>query len=86
MQPHVDEYLLPMAERNAYRIIPLGLFLGSPTPEHYRPLADGLTYRYFHPVRKQSWWQGANCHLAAAVAAGSQDAGRPEAAVDAGGF
>ena len=62
---HVDEYLLPMAERNAYRILPLGLFLGSPTPEHYRPLAGGLTYRYFHPVRKQFWWQGANCHLAA---------------------
>ena len=33
VQLHVDEYLLPMAERNAYRIIPLALFLGSPTPE-----------------------------------------------------
>jgi len=29
------------------------------------PLAGRLTYRYFHPVRKQFWWQGANCHLAA---------------------
>jgi hypothetical protein len=61
---HADEYLLPMASRNAYRIIPLGLFLGSPTPEKYRPLAGNLTYRYFHPVRKQFWWQGANCHYA----------------------
>jgi hypothetical protein len=61
---HIDEYLTPMAGRNAYRIIPLGLFLGSPTPETYRQLAGGLTYRYFHPVRKQFWWQGANCHLA----------------------
>ena len=40
------------------------MFLGSPTPETYRPLAGELTYRYFHPVRKQFWWQGANCHLA----------------------
>ena len=61
---HMDEYLLPMAERNAYRIIPLGLFMESPTPETYRPLDGKLTYRYFHPVRKQFWWQGANCHLA----------------------
>jgi len=62
---HADEYLLPMAARNAYGIIPLGVYLGSPTSEMYRPLAGRLTYRYFHPVRKQFWWQGANCHLAA---------------------
>jgi len=61
---YLDEYALPMSERNAYRIIPLGMFIGSPTPETYRPLAGKLTYRYFHPVRKQFWWQGANCHLA----------------------
>jgi Glycosyl hydrolase family 9 len=61
---HVEECLLPMSGRNAYHIIPLGMFLGSPTPETYRPLAGELTYRYFHPVRKQFWWQGANCHLA----------------------
>ena len=60
---HLDEYVLPMSQRNAYRIIPLGMFIGSPTPETYRPLAGNLTYRYFHPVRKQFWWQGANCHL-----------------------
>jgi hypothetical protein len=61
---HLDEYVLPMSERNAYRLIPLGMFIGSPTPETYRPLAGKLTYRYFHPTRKQFWWQGANCHLA----------------------
>ena len=62
---HADEYLVPMSSRNSYRIIPLGMFLGSPTPEKYRPLAGNLAYRYFHPVRKQFWWQGANCHYAA---------------------
>jgi hypothetical protein len=61
---YLDEYVLPMSARNAYRIMPLGVFIGSPTPETYRPLAGRLTYRYFHPVRKQFWWQGANCHLA----------------------
>jgi len=63
VQLHADEYLLPMAQRNAYRIIPLGLFRGTPTPEAYRPLAGNLTYRYFMPVRKQFWWQGVNSHL-----------------------
>src|SRR5256885_830777 len=52
-----------MSERNAYRVIPLGVYIGSPTPETYRPLAGRLTYRYFHPVRKQFWWQGHNCHF-----------------------
>ncbi|MGA2631791.1 MAG: glycoside hydrolase family 9 protein [Terriglobia bacterium] len=60
---YLDEYVLPMSARNAYRIMPLGMFIGSPTPETYRPLAGRLTYRYFHPARKQFWWQGANCHL-----------------------
>src|SRR5271157_270842 len=60
---HLDEYLLPMAERNSYRIIPLSLFQGSPTPETYRSLAGNLTYRYFMPTRKGFWWQGTNSHL-----------------------
>jgi hypothetical protein len=60
---HLDEYLLPMAQRNAYLIIPLGLFPGSPTPEAYRPLAGGLSYRYFMPTRQGFWWQGTNSHL-----------------------
>ncbi len=60
---HLDEYVLPMSERNAFRLIPSGLYLGQPTPETYRPLAGELTYRYFMPVRKQFWWQGINSHL-----------------------
>ena len=62
---HADEYLLTMSSRNAYRIIPLGMALGSPTPEKYRPLAGKLNYRYFYPTRHGFWWQGANCHYAA---------------------
>jgi hypothetical protein len=60
---HLDEYVLPLSSRNAYRVIPFGTFLGSPTPEYYRPLAGNLTYRYFMPVRKQFWWLGMTSHL-----------------------
>jgi hypothetical protein len=60
---HLDEYAIPMSERNAYRIIPSGLFVGRPTMDTYRPLAGQLTYRYFMPVRKEFWWQGINSHL-----------------------
>jgi hypothetical protein len=62
---HLEEYLFPMAQRNAYRIIPLGLFLGKqpehlsgewsvepPTPENYRIIDGLLLYRYFMPTRK----------------------------------
>jgi hypothetical protein len=73
---HLDEYLFPMSERNAYRIIPLGLFLGkppehprgetdfeAPTPEDYRVVDGLLLYRYFMPTRKGFWWLGVNSHL-----------------------
>lgn len=60
---HADEYLVPMSERNAYRLIPVGLYIGSPTPETYRPLAGDLTYRYFMPVRERYWWLGTSSHL-----------------------
>jgi hypothetical protein len=60
---HLDEYAIPMSERNPYRIIPSGLFVGRPTTDTYRPLAGQLTYRYFMPVRKQFWWLGINSHL-----------------------
>ncbi len=60
---YLDEYLIPISQRNPYGIIPSGLFVGQPTPETYRPLAGQLTYRYFMPVRKQFWWQGINSHL-----------------------
>jgi len=60
---HLDEYVLPLTARSAFRIVPYGIFLGSPTPEHYRPLSGELTYRYFMPVRKQWWWLGTTAHL-----------------------
>lgn len=61
---YVDGYVVPLTSHSAYRILPAGIYIGSPTAELYRPLAGRLTYRYFLPVRKQFWWQGANCHLA----------------------
>jgi hypothetical protein len=63
VQMHVDEYLLPLAERNAYRMIPVGLYIGEPTPETYRPLSGNLTYRYFMPAREFYWWVGTTGHL-----------------------
>lgn len=89
---YADDYLQPLTERNAYRIVPTGLYYGTPTPETYRPLAGHLTYRYFLPARKQFWWQGANCHLAAHALLlgrlaeiqtfeGKEEAGRPYGAL-----
>ncbi|HPT25740.1 MAG TPA: glycoside hydrolase family 9 protein [Bryobacteraceae bacterium] len=60
---YLDEYVTPLSERSAFRIIPFGVFHGSPTPESYRPLDGELTYRYFLPVRKQFWWLGTTSHL-----------------------
>ncbi len=51
---HLDEYVVPMTSRNAYRIMPLGLFKGSPSPERYHPLGGEFTYRYFMPVARGS--------------------------------
>ena len=63
LRMYLDEYVLPMAGRSAYRIIPYGVFHGAPTAERYRPLAGELTYRFFMPVRQQSWWIGTTSHL-----------------------
>ena len=82
---YLDAYVRPQCARNAYAILPAGLYRGAPSPEHYRSLAGELTYRYFLPTRKQFWWQGGNCHLAAhaellgraaAVSAAAGDAAR----------
>jgi hypothetical protein len=59
----LEEYVLPMSARSPYRIVPYGLFMGSPTAEHYRPLAGELTYRYFMPVMKEFWWVGNSSHV-----------------------
>ena len=63
VEMHIREYVMPMCALSAYGITPFGIFRGSPTPEHYRPLAGDLTYRYFMPARKGFWWQGLNAHL-----------------------
>ncbi len=63
VQMHLDEYVLPLSEKNAFRIVPYGIFQKSPTPERYRLLAGELTYRYFLPARKQFWWLGITSHL-----------------------
>jgi hypothetical protein len=60
---HLDEYVIPMAERSSYRIVPVGVYLGEPTQETYRPIAGRLTYRFFMPVREKYWWLGTSSHL-----------------------
>jgi len=60
---HLEEYVRPMAAHSPFDIMPFGVFNGTPTRETYRPLAGELTYRYFMPVRKQSWWLGTTSHL-----------------------
>ncbi|MGI9072297.1 MAG: glycoside hydrolase family 9 protein [Bryobacteraceae bacterium] len=63
LQMHLDEYVLALTKRSTYGIVPYGIFYKTPTPETYRPLAGDLTYRYFMPTRKESWWLGVNSHL-----------------------
>jgi hypothetical protein len=61
---YIEGYVAPLCHRSAYGVMPFGVFRGSPTTEHYRPLTRDLTYRFFMPVRKQFWWLGVNSHLA----------------------
>ena len=77
---YIDSYLTPMCERSAYRLVPFGVYKGTPTDEHYRPLTGDWTYRFFMPVRKQFWWQGLNAHLfshALLLATAARDFGEP---------
>jgi len=78
---HAEDYVLPMTSRSPYRIMPFGVFYGAPTEEKYRPLAGELTYRYFLPTRKRSWWLGTSSVLgsyAALLANASRVFGKPE--------
>jgi hypothetical protein len=78
---YLDEYVIPMSARSAYSVMPLGLFLGSPTQETYRPLEGELTYRYFMPTRQRSWWLGVTSHLeshAALLATAAKALRKPE--------
>jgi len=63
VQIYLEDFVLPSTSKNAFRIVPFGLFKGSPTKEKYRNLEGELTYRYFIPVRKQFWWVGNSSHL-----------------------
>lgn len=65
---YVEEYVVPMTSRSPYRIMPFGVFYGTPSPEKYRPLAGEMTYRYFLPTRKQFWWLGTTSVLASHAA------------------
>ncbi len=61
---YLDGYLVPMAAKSAYSVLPYGLFLQSPTTDLYRPLGGGYTYRFFMPVKDTSrLWAGLNSHL-----------------------
>lgn len=64
VRTYIEHYAIPMCSRSAYGFMPFGLYRGSPTADHYRPVAGDITYRFFMPVRKQFWWQGLNAHLA----------------------
>ena len=78
---YLDEYVVPMAARSAYGILPLGLFFGAATQETYRPLEGELTYRYFMPTRQRSWWLGTTSHLeshAVLLAAAAKAFRKPE--------
>lgn len=65
VRQHLDECVLPMCSHSAYRIMPVGLFFGSPAQELYRPLAGDLTYRYFKPTADKLWASGCTSHLEA---------------------
>jgi hypothetical protein len=65
MRMHLEEFVLPLCARSVYGIMPSGLFMGTPTKDHYRPLAGDLTYRYFMPAAESDSWQGLTAHLEA---------------------
>ncbi|MCC7496872.1 MAG: glycoside hydrolase family 9 protein [Bryobacterales bacterium] len=67
---HLDGYVLPMAARSPYGIVPFGIFHGTPSAELYRPLAGELTYRFFMPVQRGDWWIGSTSHLESYALAG----------------
>lgn len=60
---HLEKHVTPLVARSAYGVMPYGVFKGTPTPEFYRPLHGELTYRFFMPCRKISWWLGLNAHV-----------------------
>jgi hypothetical protein len=86
---YADEFLLPLSVLSPFGVLPYGVFLRPPTHDVYRPLAGGLTYRFFYPVRtpldqpdaEAHWWLGPTAHVlghAAALLAGGRRFHRPE--------
>jgi len=61
---HLEDYVIPLCERSAYGIMPLGVFLNPSAPEGYRHLAGDMMYRYFDPVLVDNEWAGGlNSHV-----------------------
>ena len=58
---YLDDYVAPMTSLSAYRALPYGIFIGSPTADIYRPLGGNLTYRFFMPAK--SIFLGLTSHL-----------------------
>jgi hypothetical protein len=75
-----DEYVLVFANRNPFGLLPYGLYERPPEDNedyHYRPLGDGLCFRYF--MANEGRISNARCSLsAAALAAAARVLGRPE--------
>jgi hypothetical protein len=55
---YLDEYVVPLCGRSVYGVMPVGVFLASDKDNVYRPLGDGLFYRYFGAVRNGEGWSG----------------------------
>ncbi len=60
---YLDGYVLPMAAKSAYSVLPYGLFAQPATAELYRPLGGGYSYRFFMPTKESKFWAGLNSHL-----------------------
>jgi hypothetical protein len=48
-----SEYVTPLCEKSAFRIMPYGVFREPATRDRYRTFRDGLTFRFFMPVNAE---------------------------------
>ena len=61
---YLDEYAAPLCGRSVYGVMPLGVFLTSDSDNLYRPIGDGMFYRYFGGVRGgRGWSAGLSSHV-----------------------
>ena len=70
IERYVYEYIKPLTELSAFRILPYSVWREAPTPDRYRPLPQGGVYRFFMPVLEEGqerrpvrWWVGTTSHL-----------------------